>query len=146
MKKYGIFKECAKNVKLKEEFGDNVDGDITNPDMNAQKIYKVLQGYISQISQTLANRNAEYYMGDKFGDFDARSYMEDMYKKLKSKVKSRTENDKLLFENIPVVKDEKGYYEVTDFSGTIEFFISDITKMETEKIINVLVGKTLRGA
>ena len=140
-----LIKESFRVGKLKETFKENI-GEITDPSLNTEKVYKILQGYISKMIDKLAERNFDYYSGDRYSTFNVEEFKSNLYDKMKSKIKSRTEGDKLIFENLPKIKDERGFYDIVDYDYELDMFLSDIVKMEVEEIVNVLVGKTLRGS
>lgn len=142
-----FLKEAYRISKLREKFKENVELDSStsiNPELNADKIYRVLQTYIARLTQILALRNDDYYKGDRFSTFNAEDFKNNLYSKLKEKIKSKTAEDKLVFEGLPKIKDDGGFYEIENFDGEISLFTSDIIAMEVEEIADYLIGKTLR--
>lgn len=139
-----ILKDIYKMAKLKEQFKENIELDNVNPDLNADKIYQILQLYISGLTETLARRNEDYYKGDKFSTFRVDEFKQNLLSKLKSKIKSRTADEKLIFEGLPKIKEDRGFYEVADFDFEYELFTSDVVGSSSEEIADILIGKTLR--
>lgn len=139
-----ILKDVYRNNKLKEQFKENLDLENVNPNLNADKIYKILQLFIAGLTDALARRNEDYYKGDKFSVFNIEEFKQNLIGKLKQKIKSRTADEKLIFEGLPKIKEDGGFYEVADFDFEYELFISDVISSDAQAISDVLVGKVLR--